>query len=85
MPQGEEEKKEESKDGQGSAQAVFDKCVAEGGRVFDLDELNIKDLKSFGELPATTEEVSLFNNKILNPNEIIHHLVPLPELKAIWL
>jgi len=36
--------------------------VAAGGKVFDLDELRIKDLKGFGEFPPTTEEVSLFNN-----------------------
>ena len=35
--------------------------------------------------PETTEIISLFGNEIENPNEIAELLVPLPNLKALWL
>lgn len=52
--------------------------------VYDLDDYGIAnlDLISFSE---KTEEISLFNNRIENPGQITSFLVPLPNLKALWL
>ena len=40
-----------------------------GGRVFDMDNLNIESLKEFA-WPETLEELSLIDNKVYNPNDI---------------
>jgi len=50
-------------------------------------ELDEYDLKSLAEIPFSeaTETVSLFNNEIENPNEVVQYLLPLSGLKALWL
>ena len=68
-----------------TAKEAFAKELANGGRVFNLDNLGIENLKELGEFPEQTEEISLFDNKILNPKFIVDCLVPLPNLKAMWL
>lgn len=37
------------------------------------------------QFPETTEQISLFGNEIENPNDIAQVLVPLPNLRALWL
>ena len=49
-----------------------------------MDNLGIEDLSTLS-FPEQTEEVSLFDNEIMNPKFIINFLVPLPNLKALWL
>jgi tubulin--tyrosine ligase-like protein 12 len=49
-----------------------------------LDSLGIEDLSTL-PFPDQTEEVSLFDNEIMNPKFIVDCLVPLPNLKAMWL
>jgi tubulin--tyrosine ligase-like protein 12 len=66
------------------ANAAFEKCLANGGRVFDLDNLGIEGIQQFA-WPETAEEISLFGNEIINPNDIATKLVDLPCLKALWL
>ena len=75
---------EESKSSK-DAKAVFEQAVADGGKVFNLDSLGIEDLSILGQIPDTAEEISLFDNQILNPKFIVDILVPLPNLKALWL
>jgi hypothetical protein len=75
---------EESKS-QKDAKAAFEKAIADGGRVFNLDNLGIENLAELGPFPETAEEISLFDNEILNPKYIVDILVPLPGLKALWL
>jgi hypothetical protein len=58
--------------------------LAEGGRVFELDNLGLDGIQQF-EWPTTAEEISLFGNEIINPNDIATKLVELPTLKALWL
>eukprot|EP00351_Strombidinopsis_sp_SopsisLIS2011_P002287 CAMPEP_0116880092 /NCGR_PEP_ID=MMETSP0463-20121206/11969_1 /TAXON_ID=181622 /ORGANISM="Strombidinopsis sp, Strain SopsisLIS2011" /LENGTH=74 /DNA_ID=CAMNT_0004530221 /DNA_START=417 /DNA_END=640 /DNA_ORIENTATION=- len=53
-------------------------------KVFDLDEYGIKKLGDL-KLPEYLEELSLFNNEIIDPNEVANNLVPLTNLKAMWL
>ena len=76
---------EESKNATKDAKAVFEQALASGGRVFNLDNLKIEDLSALGPFPETAEEISLFDNEILNPKYIVDMLVPLPNLKALWL
>lgn len=49
-----------------------------------MDSYGIKTLENipFGE---ATEEVSLMDNLIENPVEVAKYLIPLPNLKAVWL
>ena len=49
-----------------------------------MDELGITSLASFS-FPETTEELSLIGNEIMNPNDVAKFIVPLPNLKALWL
>lgn len=49
-----------------------------------MDSLGIEDLSTL-PFPEQTEEVSLFDNEIMNPKFIVDCLVPLPNLKAMWL
>lgn len=49
-----------------------------------MDDCGIDSLVPF-EFPETTEEISLFCNDIHNPNDIVNLLVPLPNLRALWL
>jgi tubulin--tyrosine ligase-like protein 12 len=58
--------------------------LANGGKVFNLDSLKISELTSL-PFPETAEEISLFDNDIMNPKYIVDCLVPLPNLKALWL
>ena len=51
---------------------------------YDLDEYDIVDLKTINFRPEV-EEVSLWGNKILDPNMITKVLMTLPNLKALWL
>lgn len=37
------------------------------------------------QFPDTTEQISFFGNEISNPNDIAEVLVPLPNLRALWL
>lgn len=55
-----------------------------GGRVFDLDNFGLESIKQF-EWPSTAEEISLFGNEVINPNDLAECLVPLPNLRALWL
>lgn len=64
---------------------TFLAAVNKGGVVFDLDNLGITTLKSLPQFPDTTEQISLFGNGVENPNDIAEKLVPLPNLKALWL
>jgi len=47
--------------------------------------LSITSLRNLPNFPDTTEQISLFGNLIENPNELAELLVPLPNLKALWL
>lgn len=60
-------------------------AVNNGGVVFDLDNMNISTLMSLPQFPETIEQLSLFGNEIENPNDIAKKLVPLPNLRALWL
>ena len=60
-------------------------AVNKGGVVFDLDNMGIGTLKSLPQFPETIEQLSLFGNRIENPNDIAEVLVPLPNLRALWL
>ena len=53
--------------------------------MFDLDNLSISTLKNLPQFPDTTEQISLFGNEVENPNDIAELLVPLPNLRALWL
>jgi hypothetical protein len=57
--------------------------LSKGGRVFDLDELKITSLAEF-KWPETLEELSMIGNEIVNPNDIVKSIVPLPNIKAMW-
>jgi tubulin--tyrosine ligase-like protein 12 len=72
---------EESKQ---DAMTRFNQQLAAGGRVFELDELNITSLKDFS-WPETLEELSLIGNDVTNPNDVATCIVPLPNIKALWL
>lgn len=63
---------------------MFQKGLASGGKLFEMDDCGIDSLVPF-EFPETTEEISLFCNDIHNPNDIVNLLVPLPNLRALWL
>ncbi len=67
-----------------SIQTAFEQELAKGGKSFCLDNLGIEDLTTL-PFPEQTEEVSLFDNQIMNPKFIVDCLVPLPNLKALWL
>lgn len=56
-----------------------------GGKVVELEDLGIESLKDLPEFPETVEEVSFMDNEIMNPNDIVERLVPLPNLRAMWL
>ena len=66
------------------AKEIFEKELANGGRVFDLDQLDLNSLKEFA-WPESTEQISLFGNRIFNPNDMTEKMVDLPGLKAVWL
>ena len=51
---------------------------------YDLDEYDIEELKTITFRPEV-EEISLWGNKIHNPNDITEILMKLPNLKALWL
>ena len=60
-------------------------AVNAGGVVFDLDNLDISSLRSLPQFPDTTEQISMFGNNVENPNDIAEVLVPLPNLRALWM
>lgn len=66
-----------------NAQAVFKQQLEQGGRVFDLDSLEIEKLGNFA-WPDTLEELSIVDNLVYNPKCIADHIVPLPNIKAMW-
>jgi tubulin--tyrosine ligase-like protein 12 len=47
--------------------------------------MGIKSLKQLPDFPETTETLSLYGNEIENPNEIANIMVPMPNLRALWL
>ena len=47
--------------------------------------MEIDSVKKLPAFPDTTEEISLFGNKIHDPNDITDVLVPLPNLRGLWL
>ena len=51
---------------------------------YDLDEYEIKDLKTI-PFREEVEEISLFDNEVFNPNDIAEILMKLPNLKGLWL
>jgi hypothetical protein len=59
-------------------------ALAENNKVADLDEYDLESIAGF-PFGENTEEISLFNNNIVNPNEVAEHLTALPNLKALWL
>ena len=75
---------EETKEAKRDIQQVFDEELAKGGVAFNLDELGIIELEGL-KFPEEVEEISLFNNEVINPNQVVKYLVPLPNLKALWL
>ena len=52
--------------------------------VYDLDEYDIETLTDI-KFREEVEEISLWGNKILDPNNITEILMKLPNLKALWL
>ena len=82
----EEEKKEEESKGQShDVERAFLESINKGAKVFDLDNLKVASLKNLPQFPDSTEQISLFGNLIENPNDIAEVLVPLPNLRALWL
>ena len=69
QPAGGEEKKEE--ENSAKIQSIYDEAMAKGGKVFEYDNLGISKLSAIPKFPDTTEQISLFGNEILNPNEIV--------------
>ena len=51
---------------------------------YDLDEYNIASLKAI-KFRDEVEEISLWGNSILDPNNVTKNLMALPNLKALWL
>ena len=51
---------------------------------YDLDEYDIETLTDI-KFREEVEEISLWGNKILDPNNITEILMKLPNLKALWL
>lgn len=51
---------------------------------YDLDEYEIKSLKDFKFRPEV-EEISLFDNEVIDPNDVTKVLMTLPNLRALWL
>ena len=68
-----------------TVEEAFAEANASGGKAFDLDHLKIASIKKLPPLPETTEELSFFGNQIEDPNDIADILVPLPNLRALWL
>lgn len=46
--------------------------------------MGITSLKDFA-WPETLEELSLIGNDVTNPNDVAKYIVPLPNIKALWL
>jgi tubulin--tyrosine ligase-like protein 12 len=65
--------------------AKASKLISETTGEIDLDNLGLETLKNLPEFPEHTTQISLFGNEIQNPNEIAEKIVPLPNLKALWL
>jgi hypothetical protein len=53
-------------------------------KIYDLDEYDIADLSKI-PFREEVEEISLWGNKITNPQDITTILMKLPNLKACWL
>ena len=85
LPEPENQEEEEKKDDPPSMEQTFLNAVNKGGVVFELDNLGITSLKNLPQFPDTTEQISMFGNEVENPNDIAEKLVPLPNLKALWL
>mmetsp|Transcript_21734 Transcript_21734/g.26792 ORF Transcript_21734/g.26792 Transcript_21734/m.26792 type:complete len:142 (+) Transcript_21734:279-704(+) len=88
LPAQEEEEKKGDEEHTGGAQSVehaFLECCNKGAEIFELDNLDIRSLKSLPHFPDTTEQISFFGNSIENPNDIAEVLVSLPNLRALWL
>ena len=51
---------------------------------YDLDDYDIKSLKGITFRPEV-EQISLWNNQILDPNDVTKVLMALPNLRAVWL
>ena len=81
---GHEEKPEEKE----PIEEVFARLEAEESVIYDFDDYaleSLKDLPNKGVFPERTEQISLMDNEITNPNEIAKNLVDLPNLKGLWL
>ena len=50
----------------------------------DLDEQDIVDLNKI-PFREEVQEISLWDNKVFNPNDIAEVLMKLPNLKGLWL
>lgn len=85
LPEQEEPEEEKKAETTRSVETAFLDAINKGGKVFDLDNLKITTLKNMHQFPETAEQISLFGNEIENPNDIAEVLVPLPNLKALWL
>lgn len=77
--------KEEEESKESTVQKAFDDAIAKGGKIFDLDNLKIDSMKKLPAFPDSAEEISFFGNEIHDPNDIADIMVPLPNLKALWL
>jgi tubulin--tyrosine ligase-like protein 12 len=67
---------------------VIARLDAEESVIYDLDDYGINSLKELpnkGVFPDRTEQLSLMDNGIINPNEIANNLVNLPNLKGLWM
>lgn len=67
------------------AEKFAEQLAKSGGKVIELEDMGIESLKDLPVFPETVEEVSFMDNEILNPNDIVEILVPLPNLRALWL
>ena len=84
LPQASEQEESKGETPQ-TVEKAFEDAMAKGGKVFDLDNLEIDSIKKLPAFPDTTEEISFFGNKIVDPKDVNDVLVPLPNLKAFWL
>lgn len=58
---------EETKEAKRDIQQVFEEELSKGGIAFNLDDLGIIELEGL-DFPEEVEEISLFNNEVINPN-----------------
>lgn len=60
------------------------KTLSAETKIYDFDEYGIVNLDLL-PLSENAEEISLYGNKIENPGQITTFLLPLPNLKGLWL